>query len=87
MMAPPLGLTDPRLFQERADRPTLLPDRSLELFGTGQVLKNRGLGWALVCSPSTGPPFRITDAQIVEERSKPQEIVLHRPLEVFRLLA
>lgn len=45
------------------------------------------LGWTLVCSPSTGPPFRITDAQIVKERSKPEEIVLHRPLEVFRLLA
>jgi hypothetical protein len=25
--------------------------------------------------------------QIVEERSEPQEIVLHRPLEGFRLLA
>jgi hypothetical protein len=45
------------------------------------------VGMALVCSPSTGPPFRIRDAQIVDERSKPQEIVLHRPLEVFRLLA
>ena len=59
-------------------------------FGTLRVLvkfEDSGVGWGLVCSPSTGPPFRITDAQIVDERSKPEEIVLHRPLEVFRLLA
>jgi hypothetical protein len=33
------------------------------------------------------PPFRLSDAQIVKERFEPQEIVLHRPLEGFRLMA
>jgi hypothetical protein len=36
---------------------------------------------------SNGPPFCLTDAQIVKERSEPQEIVLHRPLEGFRVMA
>jgi hypothetical protein len=32
-MTPPFGLTDLDLFEERADRPKLLLDRSLEFFG------------------------------------------------------
>ena len=50
-------------------------------------MKNRGLGWALVRSSSTAPPFCLTDAQIVQDRSEPPAIVLHPPLEGFRLLA
>jgi hypothetical protein len=31
-MTPPFGLTDVQLFEGRADRPKLLPDRSLKFF-------------------------------------------------------
>jgi hypothetical protein len=31
-MTPPFGLTDPQLFEERAGRPELFLDRSLEIF-------------------------------------------------------
>ena len=46
-----------------------------------------GLGVALARSSSSAPPVRLTDAQIVEDRAEPPEIVLNRPLEGVRLLA
>jgi hypothetical protein len=57
------------------------------VWGVVKVEKNREMGWALVRSSSNAPPFCLTDAQIVEERSEPQAIVLQRALEGFRLLA